>query len=111
MTRQPALRMLDARQPNRFENAVNIDRSDSGTAIARDLPHPPDIEVDAALVASALGLAPAEFQALMRNGRIRTLCERGIGEDAGRYRLSFYHLKRRFRLITDAQGNVLSRLS
>jgi Family of unknown function (DUF6522) len=103
--------MLGARQPNHFESAVNTDRSDPGTAVTRDVPRPPEIEVDAALVASALGLAPAEFQTLMRNGRIRTLCERGVGEDAGRYRLSFYHLKRRFRLITDAQGKVLSRLS
>lgn len=103
--------MLAACQPNGFQSAVNTDDSDPETAVTRDVPHPPDIEVDAALVASALGLAPAEFQTLMRNGRIRTLCERGIGEDAGRYRLSFYHLKRRFRLITDAQGNVLGRLS
>lgn len=103
--------MLDTRQPIGFENVVNTHDSDPEAAVARDVPRAQDIEVDAALVASALGLAPAEFQALMRDGRIRTLCERGIGEDAGRYRLSFYYLKRRFRLITDAQGNVLGRLS
>jgi hypothetical protein len=103
--------MLDSRQPMGFENAVNTHDSDPEAAVTRDEPHAQDIEVDAALVASALGLAPAEFQTLMRNGRIRTLCERGIGEDVGRYRLSFYHLKRRLRLITDAQGNVLDRLS
>ena len=48
----------------------------------------PMIEVDAHLVAPALGLTTAEFQTLMRAGRVRTLSERGVGTDAGLYRLS-----------------------
>ncbi|MBK9655249.1 MAG: hypothetical protein IPO66_07165 [Rhodanobacteraceae bacterium] len=67
----------------------------------------PMIEVDAHLVARALGLTSAEFQTLMRAGRVRTLSERGVGTDAGLYRLSFYHGKRRFRCVTDASGKVL----
>ena len=67
----------------------------------------PMIEVGAHLVAPALGLTTAEFQTLMRAGRVRTLSERGVGTDAGLYRLSFYHGKRRFRCVTDASGKVL----
>ena len=67
----------------------------------------PMIEVEAHLVAQALGLTTAEFQTLMRAGRVRTLSERGVGTDSGLYRLSFYHGKRRFRCVTDASGKVL----
>ena len=67
----------------------------------------PMIEVGAHLVAPALGLTTAEFQTLMRAGRVRTLSERGVGTDAGLYRLSFYHGKRRFRCVTDAAGKIL----
>jgi hypothetical protein len=67
----------------------------------------PMIEVDAHLVARALGLTTAEFQTLMRAGRVRTLSERGVGADAGLYRLSFYHGKRRFRCVTDAAGKIV----
>ena len=69
----------------------------------------PGIEVDAAAVARALGLSSAGFRALFDGGRIRTLCERGTGEDASRFRLSFYHGKRRYRIVTDAAGAVLER--
>lgn len=67
----------------------------------------PMIEVEAHLVAQALGLTTAEFQTLMRAGRVRTLSERGVGTDAGLYRLSFYHGKRRFRCVTDAAGKII----
>lgn len=67
----------------------------------------PMIEVDAHLVAPALGLTTAEFQTLMRAGRVRTLSERGVGADVGLYRLSFYHGKRRFRCVTDAAGKMV----
>jgi hypothetical protein len=102
--------MLDTRQSRYPENSLNTDDSDPELVETRGVSPATGIEVDAAEVAAALGLAPMEFQALMRSGRIRTLCERGVGEDVGRYRLSFYYLKRRFRLITDARGNVLNRL-
>jgi hypothetical protein len=51
----------------------------------------PAIEIDAALVAPRLGLTVAEFRQLMDQRRITVLCERGVGEDAGRYRASFYY--------------------
>lgn len=67
----------------------------------------PMIEVEAHLVARALGLTTPEFQTLMRAGRVRTLSERGVGTDSGLYRLSFYHGKRRFRCVTDEAGKIV----
>ena len=64
----------------------------------------PPIEISAALVARELGLELAEFRRLMDNRKIKVLCERGTGEDAGRYRASFYHGERRARFIIDARG-------
>ena len=67
----------------------------------------PDIAIDAALVAPRLGLDLDTFRALMDDGRIRVLCERGVGEDAGRYRATFYHHAARARLVVDAEGRLL----
>ena len=67
----------------------------------------PAIEVESALIAPGLGLDPAEFQRLLDNGKIRVLCERGTGEDAGQYRASFYLGDRRVRLLLDADGRLL----
>lgn len=66
------------------------------------------IEIDGALVAQALGLELTEFRKLMDNGKITQLCERGIGEDAGHYRASFYYGKQRARFVVDASGNPVS---
>ena len=67
----------------------------------------PEIAIDAAVVAPRLGLDVATFRGLMDDGRVSVLCERGIGEDSGRYRATFYHHRARARFIVDAQGNVL----
>ena len=50
----------------------------------------------------------AEFRRLMEQGRISTLCERGVGEDAGLYRASFYYGDRRARLVVDASGTPVT---
>lgn len=65
------------------------------------------IEIDGALVAGGLGLALDQFRRLMEQHRITVLCERGVGEDAGLYRASFYHEGKRVRLVVDADGNPL----
>ena len=67
----------------------------------------PSIEVDSALIAPGLGLQPAEFKRLLDTGKIRVLCERGTGEDAGSYRASYYLGDRRVRLLVDAAGKLL----
>lgn len=66
---------------------------------------PVALEIDAALVARGIGLDLAEFRRLMDAGKIAVLCERGIGEDAGLYRASFYYGQRRARFVVDASGN------
>lgn len=75
-----------------------------GDAISLQLAEQPDIEVDGAMVAQGLGLGVERFRELMSTRRIRVLCERGTGEDAGLYRASFYHEGRRMRLVVDAKG-------
>lgn len=73
-------------------------------------PHPlPRINVEVTAIAEALGLSTEEFRRLMDSGRIRTLSERGVDSDLGHFRLSFWHGKQRYRIVTDAQGKVLSR--
>jgi hypothetical protein len=65
--------------------------------------------VDAALIGEGLKIEPGLVQLRMRDGSITSLCERGMGNDSGRYRLTFFHGARRFRLVVDAAGNVIER--
>jgi Family of unknown function (DUF6522) len=67
------------------------------------------IQVDATIIAEGLGIDPSLVQERMREGKITSLCERGIDEDNGRYRLTFFSENRRFRLIVDERGNVVQR--
>ena len=71
-------------------------------------PREPPIEVDAARIAAGLGLDVEAFRKLMEHRKITVLCERGTGEDSGRWRASFYHDGRRVRLVVDAGGNILA---
>lgn len=68
-----------------------------------------DIIVDAALVGSLLNVAPQEVAELMRSRSITSICERGIDDNEGEHRLSFFFQNRRARLTIDAKGNVLRR--
>jgi hypothetical protein len=67
------------------------------------------VQVDARIVAEGLGIEPSLVQERMREGKITSLCERGIDEDNGRYRLTFFSENRRFRLVVDERGNVVRR--
>ncbi len=67
------------------------------------------IEIDAALIAEGLRIAPEHVQAEMQAGRITSTCERGIDEDAGTFRLSFFAGNRRLRITVTAAGEVLRR--
>jgi hypothetical protein len=67
------------------------------------------VQVDAAVIGQGLGLDPALVHDRMRANEITSVCERGVDEDAGRYRLTFFHGSRRFRVIFDENGNVLRR--
>jgi hypothetical protein len=65
------------------------------------------IEIDASVIGAGLGIQPSQVQTQLQEGKISTLCERGIGEDQGRYRVTFYCGKRRFRILIDEVGNVI----
>jgi len=64
------------------------------------------LRIDAAVIGRGL---PSLVQVRMREGKITVLCERGVDEDAGRYRMTFFHDNRRFRLVVDEEGNAIQR--
>jgi len=66
-------------------------------------------EVGAEVIAAAFGLAVAEVPALMRAGAITSRFETGSDADAGRFRLTFFHGERAFRLVVDGDGRILAR--
>lgn len=65
-------------------------------------------DVDAAMIADGLDLDPSLIPALMKAGEITSACERGEGDDAGRYRLSFFRGDQRFQITVDAAGTILA---
>ncbi|MGA8698859.1 MAG: DUF6522 family protein [Xanthobacteraceae bacterium] len=48
------------------------------------------LSIDAAVVGRGLNVEPSLVPVQMREGKITVLCERGLNEDAGRYRLNFF---------------------
>jgi hypothetical protein len=67
------------------------------------------IQVDATIVAAGLGIEPTVVLERLREGAITSLCERGIDDDSGRYRLTFFSETRRFRLVVDERGAIVQR--
>ncbi len=67
------------------------------------------LNIDAAVIGRGLNVEPSLVQLRMREGKITVLSERGVNEDAGRYRFTFFYKNRRFRLIVDEQGNAVQR--
>jgi len=65
------------------------------------------IQVDANIIGQNLGLEPAEVQRLMGEGKLTSSCERGVNEDDGHYRLTFFLGRRRLRLIVDEAGRII----
>lgn len=81
-----------------------------------ELPEATDIKVqadsfqiDASLVADGLGIEASRVPALLRSGEITSVSERGIGEDEGRYRLTFFHRSKRLRLVISDGGRLVRR--
>ena len=64
--------------------------------------------VDAHDLGPLLGIPAAQVPKEMRSGAITSRFETGTGEDAGRFRLSFFYNGKRLRLICDPAGTVLS---
>ncbi len=67
--------------------------------------------VSAHVLADTFGLTQEEFRDKMRSGAITSRSETGVGDDEGRWRLTFHHEGRALRLIVDDQGTVLKRAS
>ncbi len=67
------------------------------------------LSIDAAVIGQGLDVEPSLVQVRIREGKITVLSERGVDEDAGRYRMTFFHENRRFRLVVDEEGNVIQR--
>jgi Family of unknown function (DUF6522) len=67
------------------------------------------LSIDAAVIGRGLNVEPSLVQVRMREGKITVLSERGVDEDAGRYRLTFFYENRRFRLVVDEEGNAVQR--
>jgi hypothetical protein len=63
-----------------------------------------EIVVDAAAVAPRLGLTPERFMEELRRGLVFQVTETGVGEDAGRIRLTFRYRAREFSMILNADG-------
>ncbi|MTE01074.1 hypothetical protein GIY56_12285 [Paracoccus sp. YIM 132242] len=64
--------------------------------------------IAAAEIAPLLELDVPAFQGLMRSGGIRSTVERGEGQDAGRFRLTFQSPRWRVRLTCNGDGEVLT---
>ena len=69
------------------------------------------VEVDAALIAHGLKLPVEKLMAEMRRGLVYSTNECGIGEDHGRFRLTFRYRESVFRLVVTAAGDVISEQS
>ncbi len=65
--------------------------------------------INASLLGELLNVPPSGVQALMRSNEITSLCERGEGEHASQYRLTFFYKSLRARLIVDESGSVIRR--
>lgn len=79
-----------------------------GRTIPVELSETPEIEIDGARVARALGLAPEAFRQLMDDRKVTVLCERGTGADEGLFRATFYHGGRRARLVVARDGTLVA---
>ena len=68
-----------------------------------------DIVVDAALLGELLDVAPADVQPLLQTKAITSICEKGMEDNAGEYRLSFFYRNCRLQLSVNESGHILRR--
>lgn len=65
--------------------------------------------VDAAVIGRAFSIPSEQVRDEMRGGQITSRSETGTDEDTGRWRMTFFRNGRAFRLVVDADGQILSR--
>jgi|TARA_R100000005_G_scaffold33903_1_gene15476 hypothetical protein len=66
-----------------------------------------DVEIDADIVAKGLKMDVSRLRTDMQAGRVTCQCERGIEEDAGRMRITFYSKTCQYRLVVDDRGRIV----
>ena len=59
------------------------------------------------IVAAGFDIAVELVRPLMHQNKITSLCERGGGEDAGQFRLTFFHADQLFHLVVDSEGRIV----
>lgn len=65
-------------------------------------------EIDAAVAARAMKFAVEYFVSQVQHGAIKSRVERGVGDDEGRYRLSFRCRDRDLTMIVGQNGEIIS---
>lgn len=70
-----------------------------------------DIILDAEELAPLLNVAAPDLPELMRSKAVTSICERGVDDHEGYYRLSFFYRNRRVRLGIDPSGRVTQRMT
>ena len=65
------------------------------------------IEIDANLVAKGLRMDPDALRVALQDGSVTRIVEKGEGEDAGRFRVTFFSPTCRLRLLFTAEGVIL----
>ncbi len=68
-----------------------------------------EFTVAAEVIAEGLKLEASLVPGQLQSGAIKTACEAGVGEDEGRFRLTFSNAHTRLRLIVDSAGAIVSR--
>jgi Family of unknown function (DUF6522) len=66
--------------------------------------HGDDVTVEASYLAARLGLSVDRLRAEMRRGIIYSVVECGMGEDAGRLRLTFRYRSRALTVVVERDG-------
>jgi Family of unknown function (DUF6522) len=62
--------------------------------------------IEAGHLAAKLGLSVDRLRAEMRRGIVYGVVERGVGEDAGRLRLTFRYRARSWTVVVEADGTL-----
>jgi hypothetical protein len=68
--------------------------------------HGDDVTVEATYLAARLGLSVDRLQTEMRRGIVYSVVERGMGEDAGRLRLTFRYRTRAWTVVFQRDGTL-----
>jgi hypothetical protein len=68
--------------------------------------HDDNVMIEASYLAARLGLSVDQLRAEMRRGIIYSVVERGIGEDAGRLRLTFRYRARTWTVVVQRDGTM-----